>query len=147
MSSRIDTRARRLLDLRMARDETKAAATKAEKAYRAFEAEFWDELEEEHGIDTSIDLDLGPGYGKIKLTRRETIYAQVIDPERLAEAARELGRDDEWITRPDEGVRKSDFRAQVLNEHVREAIEHEQELPHGLDFRFDRGITITRKKG
>lgn len=141
----MDTKARRLVDLRGARDVAAQLATKAEKAYRAFEADFWAELEDEHGGVTSLDLDLGTGYGKVKLTRRETVYADIVDPEALAQSARDTGRDQELIKQADEATRKSDFRNAPLNELVRETLEHGGELLDGLSFRHDRGITITRK--
>lgn len=145
MSDRLDTRFRKLVELRRERDLAKQEATRAEKAYRAFEADLWAELEEEHGGVKSLDVDLGPGYGRVSFTRRETTYADIVDPEALARAARDEGRDLELIKQADEAARKSDFRQAPLNELVRETLEHGGELLDGLSFRHDRGITITRK--
>lgn len=147
MSERIETLGRRLIDKRKAKDEAAAAKAKAEAAFRAAEAEFWEFLQETQGKVKGVDIDLGEGYGEVKFTRRETIYAQIVDPEKLAAAAREEGRDLEWIKQADEATRKSDFREAPLNEHVREALENDLDLPEGLSWRADRGITITRKKG
>jgi len=145
LSERLDTAGRKLIDSRRERDDLAAKAAQAEKRFRAIEAEFWQLLKEEHGKVKALDIDLGGDYGLVKFTRRETIYAQIVDPEALAKSAREEGRDQEWIKQADEAARKSDFRQAPLNEHVREALEHDQDLPDGLSFRADRGITITRK--
>lgn len=145
MSKRIETLGRKLIDARKRKDEAKIAKTKAEAAFRAAEAELWEVLQEEHGRIKALDIDLGGIYGLVRFTRRETLYAQIVDPEALARAARETGRDQELIKQADEAARKSDFREAPLNELVREALEHDQDLLDGLSFRADRGVTITRK--
>jgi len=145
MSERVDTLGRKLIDARAEHAELDQKTTAAYKRMKAIEAELWQTLQERDGKVKAIDLDLGPGYGQVKFTRRETVFAQIVDPTALARAAREEGRDDELIKQADEAARKSDFRQAPLNELVREALEHDQDLLDGLSFRTDRGVTVTRK--
>lgn len=145
MSDRADTLARKLIDARAEHARLDKQTSEAYKRMKAIEADFWQTLQDRDGKVKAIDLDLGEGYGRVRFTRRETIFAQIVDPTALARAAREAGRDDELIKQADEAARKSDFRQAPLNELVREALEHDQDLLDGLSFRTDRGITITRK--
>jgi hypothetical protein len=137
VSGRLDTKLRDLVEKRERRDETKDAAERAEKVYRQAEAAVWEEIKDEYGDLTSFTIDL-PEIGKVKFGRRQTIRSRILDEEEFAAWAKETGRDDEFL--------KPGIHKRVLNEEVREAIDHGQPLPPGVDFSTTRFISIQRGK-
>lgn len=135
----MDTQARRLVDLRERKDETELTFESAKSAYLAAEKAFWDDLKDAKGNVKKIELDLGPGYGSVEFTRRETITSRVIDKERAEAALIEEGEDDA-ILAPTKVVRKA-----PLNQLVNKRIKSGQPLPDGIDFHARRYIAISRK--
>lgn len=136
MAERLDTMARRLVDLREKKDETERIFKKAKKEYKAVEAEFWEHMEDQ-GL-TSFNQDLGDGYGKIQLQKRETIRGIVRDKTAAIKALQEMGLADALLA-------PFDIPQGALSEHVRDWLASGQEIPDGLDFNPTRFITLTRK--
>lgn len=132
-----DARFRRFMELRVARDETKAKAERAEKAYRAAEQELYSDLKMS-SLKSGGKIDLGPPYGEVRFTPRETLYSKVIDPDALMEYLEERAMLDEATT--------PSFSRKRLNEIVSECVENKQNLPPGLDFSPSYGITVTVQK-
>lgn len=129
---------RRLMELRVERDETKKAAETAETDYRGYEAELWDELSSSP-LEGSIKLDIGLPYGIVAFTPTETFYARVIDEDVALEGFEQRAVVEEY-TEPKIAKGR-------LNELVRECIEQNQKLPPGVDWYARRPIKITRQKG
>lgn len=141
MSERMDTKARRLVDLKEKMEQDSIAADASAKAYRQAEADFWQSLKDsEQGDQKSFTSDLGPGYGTIQLARRETITSTIYDKTKAEEALKEMGLDDACLAETHE-IRKA-----PLNQHVRDWIKSGQPLPAGVDFHAKRYIQVTRKK-
>lgn len=125
---------RRLMELRVDRDEKKVASEKAEKAYRAFESEVWDWMEESPLVPP-IRFNLGEPHGVVRFQPRETYYGRVIDQEAALEYLEERALVDEF-TKPKLVMAR-------VNEIVRERIEAAESQPPGFDFYAKRFITIT----
>jgi hypothetical protein len=134
--SRLDSRARVLLELREKNSVAQRAADEAKAELDAYEAEFWSELED-LGMK-SVSLDLGDPYVEVRLERRETTKSRVLDKAALVAWAREHGLAEELV--------KPEPRKAQLNEYVRTARENGLPLPDGLDFYFDRYVSVTRKR-
>jgi hypothetical protein len=135
---RIASKFRRLIELREKRDETKELAETAETEYREYEAELFEEIE--HGpLKGTRNIDLGPPYGTVRFTPRETKFGRVTDSERAIEWLEQHGKNASMTQ-----VKVSKAR---LNEMVRERLELGQPMPDGIDWYASRGITITRPKG
>lgn len=137
MAERQATRARRLVDLRRKRDATAKAASTAEKKYDEAEKDFWESLDDEE--QSSVTLELGDGYGKVQLVRRETVTARVIDEDAAVAALEDEGLAEGFLGGPK-------IRKKALNEHVRDLLQSQQALPDGVDFNARRYIAITFKK-
>lgn len=128
-------RVKRLVELRTERDEKKEALKTAEKNYRDFEAELWDDLEET-GIKGSIAFDFGGELGEIRIHSNETFYGRIIDEEKALEYLENAGLVDSHT--------EQKFAAKRLNELVRQWREDEATFPEGIDFRAQRYITISQ---
>lgn len=131
---------RKLVDKRRVRDEKKAAAEAAEKEFRAQEDAVHAAMKT-MGKQPHVTLDLGDGYGTWRFQRRETVYGKVYDHEAAVASAKEAGRFDELVM-PASHVK---FRGKALNDFVKEAREHGQELPPGFEPDVRTGITMTNK--
>jgi hypothetical protein len=127
---------RRLVELREKRDQTKTAADNAEKQYRVYETELFDELEEGPGEGTRR-FDLGAPHGVVAFTPRETRFGRLLDADKAIEYFEETDLVEE-MTKP--GIEK-----RKLNEWVRELLEQGKPMPPGVDFYVNRGITISKK--
>jgi hypothetical protein len=127
---------RRLVELREKRDSTKLAAENAEKEYREYEAELWDELDDSP-LKGTIKLDLGPPYGEVKFGPRETFYGRVLDKEAALDYFENRALMDEY-TEPKIAMSR-------VNELVRECLEQKRPIPEGLDFYAKRYISISHK--
>lgn len=136
MSERLATLARRLVEKRTRRDETKRIAELADRAYRDEEQAFWDRMDDEE-LETQT-FDLGEPYGRVQFQKRATRRARVLDKARLVAALRELGRDAELV---DDVA----LRGKPLNDFVRTLLDSEEEFPAGLDFNTTRSIHISHK--
>jgi hypothetical protein len=134
---------RRLMELREKRDEDKKQATESEKEFRDAEADWFEKLTdpETGNVRRIPPVDLGPPWGRVSFQARETAYGRII-PGKEAEAleyfrARQLVSE---MTEPK--VKKA-----RLNDLVREALESgDGQMPPGIDFYHNRGVTITREK-
>jgi hypothetical protein len=126
---------RRLAELREARDIAKVTAETTDQEYREYEQELYDELEESP-IKGARRIDLGPPYGEIRFTPRETFYGRIIDVDKALEYFEEHGLDGD-LTKPS-------FVKRRLNEIIRDRMDRGESLPPGTDFYANRGITITR---
>lgn len=136
MSERLDTEARKLLDLRTASEKSAAAAKKDKEKLVEQERSFYEMLENQNVPTTTLDL--GPGYGRVQFGRRKTIYSRVINIDAAVEALKAEGRSEEMI--------KTDLRKAPLNELVRDRLENGEPLPDGVDFSETRYIQVTRRK-
>lgn len=132
----IASKFRRLAELREKRDETKTAADNAEDDYRKYEADLYDELMESP-MKGSRRFDLGPPFGTVVFTPRETKYGRIYDEDAAQEYFEQRAMMDE-MTKPSIEKRK-------VNELVRDLLDQGQPMPPGIDFTTNRGITISRK--
>lgn len=126
---------RNLLELRVKRDEDKAAADASSRAYREAEAELYAEIEES-GMRGRISFDFGPELGKAGFQIRRTTYGRVLDKEAAIAALEAEGLSDVIF---DKSVREK-----RLNELVRDRLEARDKLPDGIDFYDRKGISISR---
>lgn len=133
----IERKARRLVELRDQRDADKRAAEKSERAYREYEQEFWQAIEESP-FDGTVPLDLGPEIGTVKFSQRETYYGRLLDADKAQDYFESRAMADEMFE-PKVAKRR-------LNEFVRECLDNGTPLPDGVDFFAQRGVTITRQK-
>jgi hypothetical protein len=133
----LESKARRLVELRDARDVDKETAKNSEKAYRAYEQEFFQAVADSP-IKGALKLDLGGGVGEVSFSLRETTYGRVLDAEKAAEyfKARSM----------DAAMFEPKISGQRLNEHIRELLDNGTPPPEGLDFFVNRGVTISRQK-
>lgn len=128
---------RRLMELRQDKDEKEAAAKAAAADFRAMEAEVFDALEESD-VQGTIKVNLGEPWGTVSFRTRETYFARIIDDEKALQYFEQRAMTDE-ISAPK-------FVKARLNEIVRDHREQGLEMPPGLDYYPQRGITITRQK-
>lgn len=128
---------RRLMEAREKRDEDKKAAEASEKDFRAIEAEVFEEFEEA-AVQGTVKVDLGDPYGVVSFRTRETYYGTVIDEEAAQDYFEQRAMMDE--------VSAPKFVMRRINEEVRDRIEQGQDMPPGISFRANRGVTITRSK-
>lgn len=134
----LESKFRRLAELREQRDIDKETAKRSEEDYREYEAELLETLEES-ALRGSVEFDFGGDLGKMRFQPRETLYGRIIDHEAALIAFEREAIVDE-MTRPKVEARR-------LNEYVRGRIEAGQELPDGIDYYPRRFITISRKNG
>lgn len=127
---------RQLAIARVKRDEDKRAAEKSEADYRTKEAELYGQLEES-GIKGRHTFDFGGDLGTIAFQRRYTVYGRILDQATAVSSLRKMGED--------EVVHTSAVRKGRLNAKVRGWLETGAEFPDGIDYREDKGITISRK--
>jgi hypothetical protein len=137
VSEQDKSKLRRLMELRVARDESKKAAEKAEAEYREIEAEVYEALE---AVEGTIKVPLGDPWGTVSFRQRETYYGRLIDDEAALEYFARRAMLNE-MTAPK-------FVKARLNEIVRDCVEQGNfdELPPGVDYYANRGVTITRPK-
>ncbi len=127
--------ARQLVALRHERDQVKALADEAEKAYRAEEERLWEKMENAGDTSVTKEVSIDGETTKVRLVRRGTVYSKVLDTDTLLESLEQEGRSDE-MTKPG-------FEKKRLNEYARECLEQGRPLPEGLDFYERRYIAIT----
>lgn len=90
----------------------------------------------DQGTETTT-LNLGEGYGRVQLGRRETVRSRVIDLDAALDSFESEARVDE--------ITKTEVRKAQLNELVRERLETGQPLPEGVDFTRTPFIQVTRR--
>lgn len=137
LGSDIEKKLRRYFELRDRRDETKTAAENAEKEYREYEQEIWQELAESP-LEGAIRVNLGEDIGTITFTPKETPFGRIIDKEKAMQAFEEMGRKEELIA--------GTIQKGRLNEYVRECLENGNSLPEGVDFYTQRRVSISQPK-
>lgn len=128
--SRLDTKARRLLQLRAQAALAQRAADAAKDARDVFELEFWSELED-LGLRT-FTMDDGT-----RLERRARKDADVVDEALLLRELEARGVLDNFT--------KPALTKRTLNQYVRTLTENGEELPLGLGWRTKRYISVTKK--
>lgn len=132
----LESKFRRLAELREERDVDKEAAKRSEEAYREYEADLWTQVEES-AVRGSVEFDFGGDLGIIRFQPKKTVYGRVIDKNAALEAFESECLTDE-LTSPK-------IEARRLNEYVRDKLELEGELPEGIDYYEKKFISITRK--
>lgn len=133
---KIASRFRRLVELREDRDEKKTAFDTAEESYREYEAELFDAMKSSP-IKGTRRIDLGPPFGLVVFTPRETKFGRILDLDLALEHFEQRAMV-ESMTKPAIAKRK-------LNEMVREYLEQGKPMPPGIDWYPQRGITISKK--
>lgn len=126
---------RSLLEARQAEEDLKAAYDRAKAARSEVELDVYDRFED---VEGQIKVDLGEPWGVVAFRTRTTAYAKIVDPDALQKHYEDRAMIDE--------VSAPRFVKARLNEEVREALDAGQLPPPGLDYYFDRGMTITRQK-
>jgi len=131
----LESRFRRLAELREARDIDKEALKASEAAYREYEAALLEEVKDS-SLRGSVEFDFGD-LGVIRFQPRKTIYGKIIDKQAALQAFEELMLDEEMTGKS--------FEARRLNEFVRDAVESGKELPDGVGSYERAFFTISRK--
>lgn len=131
----LTTEARKLLDRRVTNDEAQKKA-KETKAALDKQQEIVHTIMESAG-DVSVTKDLGPGYGRVQLGRRKTIFGRVIDAETALTSLEAEGYGEEMA--------KTEIRKGPLNELIRTRLETGEALPDGVDFSETRYVQVTRR--
>lgn len=134
----LESKFRRLAELRETRDIDKQTAESSEAAYREYEAELLEAIDES-ALRGTVEFDFGADLGIIRFQPRRTIYGKIIDKNAALDAFEEEAIVDE-MTAPK-------IEARRLNEYVRDRIESGQELPDGVGYYEKRYVTISRKNG
>ena len=130
---------RRLMELRHARDQAKAALETAEKEYREYEADI-NQMLSESSLQGTLKLDLGEPWGTVSFLPTETYYGKVVDKEKAIEYYERRVMVEE--------VSEPKFVMARINEEVRQRLEEGQtEMPPGITYVARRGVRITRQKG
>lgn len=129
---------RRLMEARQKRDEDKVAAEASEREYREMEAEVYESLEESQ-TKGSIKIDLGPPWGTVSFSPRETYFGRIIDKEKAMEHFEQRAMVEE--------ISEPKFAMKRIHEIVRNVQEQGGNMPPGVDYYARRGVTITRQKG
>lgn len=132
----LESRFRRLAELRVDRDIDAVAAKRSEEAYREYEAELLS-IVEDSGLKGSIEFDFGGDLGIISFQRRKTTYGRIIDKAAAMAAFEEEGMF--------EAMTGQKIEARRLNELVRERQEAGEDLPNGVDYYDKRFISISHK--
>jgi hypothetical protein len=128
---------RRLMEARQRRDEDKKAAEASEAEYRDCEADVYEALQESD-VQGTIKVDLGDPWGTVSFRTRETLYGRIIDEDKALEYFNQRAMTDE-VTTPK-------FAKKRINEIVRDMHEQGLDMPPGVDYYPNRGVTITRQK-
>lgn len=132
----LESKFRRLAELREQRDFDKQAAEASEAAYREYEAELLETIDES-ALRGTVEFDFGGDLGIIRFQPRRTIYGRIIDKNAAMDSFEQEALMDE-MTAPK-------IEARRLNEYVRDRIESGVPLPEGVDYYERRYVTISRK--
>lgn len=135
ISEEAKSKLRRLMEARTRRDEAKKTLEDAESDFREIEAEVYEDLADVRG---TLKVDLGDPWGEVSFRQRETYYGRIIDDEAALEYFESRQMVDE--------VSAPKFVKARINEIVRESMETDGEMPPGIDYYANRGVTITRQK-
>lgn len=137
ISEEAKAKLRRLMEARDKRDADKKALEQSEADYRDTEADVYEAMEES-GQKGALKVDLGPPWGIVSFSQRETYYGRIIDDRAALEHFEQRGMVDE-TTAPK-------FVKARINEIIRDAREQGLDMPPGIDYYARRGVTITRQK-
>lgn len=135
---------RRLMEARTKRDELDKAAKEAKAEFQEIEAEVFEALEklrdpnDPNATRSAIKVHLGEPWGTVSFRGRETRYGRIVDEE----AALEYFEQRQMI----EEVTRSEFAKKRLHEIVRDHYEQGLDMPPGVDYYTNSGVTITRQK-
>lgn len=128
---------RRLMEARQDYDEAAALEKRLKSVRDEVELDVFDHFENA-GVMGSIKADLGEPWGVVSFRTRETHYAQIIDSDEVEEHYAQRAMLDE--------VSAPKFVKARLNEEVRECLDQGRDLPPGLSYYTNRGMTVTRQK-
>ncbi len=134
--ARLESKFRRLAELREQRDFDKQTAERSESEYREYEAELLGDIDES-ALRGSVEFDFGGELGTIRFQPRRTLYGKIVDKNAAMEAFEEEAIIEE-MTAPK-------IEAKRLNEYVRDRMENGGNLPPGVDYYERRYVTISRK--
>lgn len=141
-SRRFKEKCRQLLAARDAYAEADARRKAAKKELDEIELDVFELFEgmaaEGDKSSASLPVPLGEPYGVVKFRTRETHYAKIADEDALMEWLENRAMVDE--------VSGPSFVKRRLHEMVRTALENRENLPAGLTYYTDRGMTVTRQK-
>ncbi len=134
---------RALVEKREKRDAAKIAWQAEKDECEALELEVFDIFERpgadgEPQIKGTLSVPLGEPYGTVKFRTRETHYAKIVDEEEVHQHYERRAMMEE--------VSAPKFVMRRLNDDVREALESDGDLPKGLSYTTQRGMTITLEK-
>lgn len=132
----LESKFRRLAELREQRDIDKKSSEQSEAEYREYEAELFETIEDS-ALRGTVEFDFGGDLGVVRFQPRRTIYGRVIDKNAALDALDVIGLSEE-MTAPK-------IEARRLNELVRDYVERGEELPDGVDYYERRYMTISRK--
>lgn len=132
----LESKFRRLAELRETRDIDKQTHETSERAYREYEAELFETIEES-SLKGTVEFDFGSDLGVIRFQPRSTIYGRVVDKNAAMDAFEEEALSDEMTS--------AKIEARRLNEYVRDKLEAGLELPEGVGYYERKYFTITRK--
>lgn len=134
--AQLESKFRRLAELREERDFAKKTSETAEGEYREYEAELFVAIEDS-SLRGTVEFDFGGDLGVIRFQPRSTIYGRVIDKNAALDAFENEALVDEMVA--------PKIEARRLNEYVRDRLETGQELPDGVGFYERKYFTISRK--
>lgn len=134
----LESRFRRLAELRRERDIDAATAKASEGAYREYEAELL-EVVDDSGLKGAIGFDFGGDLGQVSFSKRKTVYGRVIDKHAALVSLAGEGLEEQMT-----GTK---IEARRLNELVRERQESGEDLPDGIGFYEKRFFSISHKSG
>jgi hypothetical protein len=137
ISEEVKSKLRRLLEARDKHALLDRQAKDAKKDLDEIELDVF-EMFTDAGIVGTVPVPLGPPYGVVKFRTRETPHATVADPDKLLEHFEQRAQVEE--------VSAPHFVKRRLNEIVRDVLDHGGNLPPGLTYYTNRGMTITRPK-
>lgn len=135
---------RRLMESRTKRDELKKALEAAEADYREQEAEVFEALEElrdpndPSATRSAIKVHLGEPWGTVSFRGRETLFGRIIDEDAALEYFEQRSMMEE--------IQAPKIVKKRLHEIVRDHHEQGLDMPPGIDYYPQRGVTITRQK-
>jgi hypothetical protein len=132
----LQSMARRLVELRNKRDQTKKAASDAKKEFEDFQADMLERVKKSP-VKGSRNVELGDDMGEIRLTPKSTKYGRILNYDDALKYFEERNKDKEYV--------REEFRMARLHELVRECIEQKKPLPPGVDFYTKEYFQITFK--
>lgn len=128
---------RRFMEMRERRDEAKKEHDEAKKEYTEAELDLFEALSE-NPIKGALKVDLGEPWGVVSFLPRETFYGKIVDEDEALKHYEQRAMIEE--------VSAPKFVMKRVNEDVRDAMEGNGNMPAGVTFYAQRGVTVTRQK-